>query len=231
MPGWQEWGNQNPQQQKQQNQWQVPQQAPQQGPKPAAGPPPPPMSLTPGQVSTQPVGQQGPPPTPGQQNQGPVNQWNQAYQQFSGNSDLKDTEQYSPQQWEAWNQQEAKLRGQGGGAQNCPPNLPFTGRNGQCAAKPDDCPDGMHVEGSDTNGSAKCVQNGQGQQAPGMFAGPPMQGGQRQQQNPNALLSDTYAPQLGYFGQLGQMNGSGQGGINMQQFGPIIQSLLGMQLG
>ena len=90
-----------------------------------------------------------------------VNQFNQNLQQFNQNSDWKDTSR-SQAQWDAWTKQEQALRASGGGAQNCPPNLPYTGRNGQCAAKPDDCPDGMHVEGSDTNGTAHCVQGAAG---------------------------------------------------------------------
>lgn len=75
------------------------------------------------------------------------------YSQFSANSDWKDPV-YGEAQWNAWkNEQNAK----GGAQAGCPPNLPFTGRNGQCAAKPDDCPDGMRVVGSDTNGTARCV--------------------------------------------------------------------------
>lgn len=74
---------------------------------------------------------------------------------------------YSADQWQAWRKEENDLRSKGGGAQNCPPNMPFTSRpgpNGErtCAFKPDDCPDGSHIEGSDTNGSARCVPNGTG---------------------------------------------------------------------
>ena len=85
------------------------------------------------------------------------------YSQFSANSDWKDPV-YGENQWQAWkNEQNAK----GGPQAGCPPNLPFTGRNGQCAAKPDDCPDGMHVEGT----PGTCVPDGQGAQAGGGFGG------------------------------------------------------------
>ena len=80
------------------------------------------------------------------------------YGQFAGNSDWKDTNVSDPQ-WEAWHQQQ---NAQGGAKAGCPPNLPFTSRPGPdgqtgCAAKPDDCPEGQHVVGSDTNGTAHCV--------------------------------------------------------------------------
>jgi hypothetical protein len=42
----------------------------------------------------------------------------------------------------------------------CPPDFPYKGRNGQCAEKPDDCPDGMHVVGT----PGKCVPNGPGEE-------------------------------------------------------------------
>ena len=113
-----------------------------------------------------------------------ADQFNQNYQQFQQNSDWQDTSSYSPAQWQAWQQQEQALRAKGGGAQNCPPNLPFTGRNGQCAAKPDDCPDGMHVEGSDTNGTAHCVSGDAG-------GGNSGAGGQNQVAAPGGQMATT----------------------------------------
>lgn len=84
---------------------------------------------------------------------------------------------YSQAQWGAWEEEERKRVESGQSAdqtpnkynqngQGCPPNLPFTSRpgpNGQveCAAKPDDCPDGSHVVGS----PGRCVPNDAG--APG----------------------------------------------------------------
>lgn len=85
-------------------------------------------------------------------NGAPSNDW---YGQFSANTDWKDTTGYDPGQWEAWHQEQ---NAKGGAQKGCPPNLPFTGRNGQCAAKPDDCPDGMHVVGT----PGTCVPDGQG---------------------------------------------------------------------
>ncbi len=90
------------------------------------------------------------------------------FNQFSANSDWRDTNVSDPQ-WQAWQQEQ---NAKGGAKAGCPPNLPFTSRPGadgqtSCAAKPDDCPEGQHVVGSDTNGTAHCVGGGAG----GDFAG------------------------------------------------------------
>lgn len=53
----------------------------------------------------------------------------------------------------------------------CPPDFPYRGREGQCAEKPDDCPDGMHVVGT----PGKCVPNGPGEE--GLPKGPNDKGG------------------------------------------------------
>ena len=193
-----------------------------------------------GQAQWQPYSQPQPQPQAGPQGSGgppaPPNasqqQFNQNLQQFNQNSDWKDNQNYSPDQWAAWQQQEQQLRAQGKGAQNCPPNLPFTGRGGQCAAKPDDCPDGMHIEGNDQQGTARCVQNGAPPGAGGGQGG--ASGGQggvampQWMQAQGNLLPGTYAPQLGYYGSLGSMGGT-QGGLNPQMLGSLIQSLLQMQ--
>lgn len=72
---------------------------------------------------------------------------------------------YSSAQWGAWEAKERGRQGQQGNAYNtpnkynpdgkggCPPNLPFTSKPGpdgnvECAAKPDDCPDGSGLHGS-----------------------------------------------------------------------------------
>ena len=72
---------------------------------------------------------------------------------------------YSSAQWGAWEKKERDKQGQSGNAYNtpnkynpdgkggCPPNLSFTSRPGpdgkiECAAKPDDCPDGSGLHGS-----------------------------------------------------------------------------------
>lgn len=82
--------------------------------------------------------------------------WNQAYQNFYGNTDWRDTN-ISKAQWDTW---AADASTHGGS--DCPPDKPFKSRAGadgrqECAFKPDDCPEGQHVVGSDTNGSAHCV--------------------------------------------------------------------------
>lgn len=95
----------------------------------------------------------------------------QNFAQQRGNTDWRDTNVSAPQ-WGAWEEEERKRFENGTSAQQttpggCPPDKPFTGRNGQCAYKPDDCPDGMVVQGSDTNGSAKCVPAGSTGGGPG----------------------------------------------------------------
>jgi len=55
---------------------------------------------------------------------------------------------YSPEQWKAWESQKKA---------GCPPETPYAGREGQCASKPDDCPEGKQVVGNDAAGTAKCV--------------------------------------------------------------------------
>ena len=106
---------------------------------------------------------------------------------FNSRQDFKDTN-IGQGQWDAWDAEERSKAG-GVNANNspnkynqdgkgCPPNLPYTSRPGpdgkvECAAKPDDCPEGQHVEGT----PGKCVPNGQGQQAPGQFAAGDANGG------------------------------------------------------
>lgn len=71
---------------------------------------------------------------------------------WAGNGPLEgQTAEQAVNQFRAWE----KDRMQG-----CPPDFPYKGRNGQCAEKPDDCPDGMHVVGT----PGKCVQNGPGEE-------------------------------------------------------------------
>ena len=106
--------------------------------------------------------------------------------QFNANTDFKDTN-IGQAQWDAWTAEE-RAKGQNSAnvqinkynpdGKGCPPNLPYTSRAGpdgkvECAAKPDDCPEGQHVEGT----PGKCVPNGQGQQAPGQFAAGDYSGG------------------------------------------------------
>jgi hypothetical protein len=77
---------------------------------------------------------------------------------WDGNGPLEgQTAEQAVNQFRAWE----KDRMQG-----CPPDFPYKGRNGQCAEKPDDCPDGMHVVGT----PGKCVPNGPGEE--GMPKGP-----------------------------------------------------------
>ena len=89
--------------------------------------------------------------------------------QHQANVDFRDPA-YSQAQWGAWEEEERKRVDAGQSAHQtpnkynpdgkggCPPNLPFTSRPGpdgkvECAAKPDDCPDGSGLHGS------KCVGN------------------------------------------------------------------------
>lgn len=72
---------------------------------------------------------------------------------------------YSNDQWGAWEKEERDRHAGGGGnayntankynpdGKGCPPKLPFTSKPGpdgnvECAAKPDDCPDGSGLHGS-----------------------------------------------------------------------------------
>jgi len=114
----------------------------------------------------------------------------------------------SPEQWQAW--EKDKMAG-------CPPNMPYKGRAGQCASKPDDCPEGTQVVGNDTAGNARCVPSNAlpGQQGGG-GATPP--GAAPVTTNPNQLIPGTDAPQLGYYGALGNM-------------GPLIQAIIGLSGG
>lgn len=92
-------------------------------------------------------------------------------QQFAAqraNVDYRDPS-YSQAQWGAWEEEERKRVESGQSAnqtpnkynpdgKGCPPDKPFTSRPGpdggvECAAKPDDCPDGSGLHGS------KCVGN------------------------------------------------------------------------
>lgn len=78
----------------------------------------------------------------------------------------QDRDQYSDAQWQAWRAEEEARRASGTSANQsgaCPPNKPFTSRPGpdgrrECAFKPDDCPEGSHVEGT----PGKCVSNSGG---------------------------------------------------------------------
>lgn len=47
---------------------------------------------------------------------------------------------YSPEQWKAWDKDFDPT---------CPSRLPYRGRAGQCAEKPDDCPPGTTMHGND----------------------------------------------------------------------------------
>lgn len=198
---------------------------------PSGGPPPPPtmaygqqQSFSGGSVNPQQQAAPAPPP----QGQDAASAWQQQYQRFSQNSDYKDPTYGNPQ-WAAWAQEEQQRQANGTGAKGCPDNLPFTGRMGQCAAKPDDCPDGMQVVGSDTDGSAHCVPSGMGGGGGGFGGGG---GGRPMPPQPRArLLADTFAPQLGYFGQQGAMPGAGAGGMSPQVLQQLLTALLGMQVG
>jgi hypothetical protein len=114
----------------------------------------------------------------------------------------------SPEQWQAWEKE--KMPG-------CPPNMPYKGRAGQCASKPDDCPEGMQVVGNDAAGNARCVpsnalpgQGGGGGAGPSATAPPGY--------NQNQLIPGTNAPQLGYYGAMGNM-------------GNLIQAIMALSQG
>jgi hypothetical protein len=88
----------------------------------------------------------------------------------------QDRDQYSGAQWDAWKQEEQQRQAQGTSAGQvaggCPPDKPFTSRPGpdgrsECAFKPDDCPEGSHVEGT----PGTCVGNGGGGGGGGQGAG------------------------------------------------------------
>ena len=113
----------------------------------------------------------------------------------------------SSDQWQAWEKE--KMAG-------CPPNMPYKGRAGQCASKPDDCPEGMQVVGNDASGSAHCVPSNALPQQGGGGAGastaaPPGY-------NQNQLIPGTNAPQLGYYGAMGNM-------------GNLIQAIMALSQG
>lgn len=113
-----------------------------------------------------------------------------------GNTDWRDTN-VSSAQWGAWEEEERKRFENGTSAQQttpggCPPDKPFTGRGGQCAYKPDDCPDGTVVQGSDTNGTAKCVPAGGGGGGQGFGAA----GGGPAAATTGAGSTDAFAKQL-----------------------------------
>jgi hypothetical protein len=72
-------------------------------------------------------------------------------QLWAGGGPLGQGAEYAVNQYRAW--EKDRMPG-------CPPDFPYRGRNGQCAEKPDDCPDGTHVEGT----PGKCVPNGPGQE-------------------------------------------------------------------
>ncbi len=98
-----------------------------------------------------------------------------AYQQQNriGEQDRTAETGYSGDQWEIWKNEERQRIAAGTSANkggNCPENKPFTSRPGpngevECAFKPDDCPEGSHVEGAGDN--ARCVGGDSAGGAPG----------------------------------------------------------------
>ncbi len=146
--------------------------APYQPPAPAA--PRPPAGATTPPAPAPPAPTRGAPPQGG--GPAPLNPLQNGVnleQQFAaqrGNEAWRDPA-YSGAQWGAWEEEERKRAESGQSAQTqvnkynptgggCPPDKPFSSRpgpNGQveCAAKPDDCPDGSHVVGT----PGRCVPN------------------------------------------------------------------------
>jgi hypothetical protein len=176
-------------------------------------PPPPPMQggqaqmpqTQPLQPSQQVSWQQGQQPNPQTQ---PLGGGNQPYVPPSAQHPEWFDTSISPEQWQAWEKE--KMPG-------CPPNMPYKGRAGQCASKPDDCPEGMQVVGNDASGSARCVPSnalpgqGGGGGTGASAAAPPGY-------NQNQLIPGTNAPQLGYYGAMGNM-------------GNLIQAIMALSQG